>query len=68
MSIQDFLYEEIKEEEFNFDFYTLYIQHERDDPYYPSYNDVIGVYKYKENARCINVNININKRIQIFYN
>jgi hypothetical protein len=28
----------------------LYIQHECDDPYYPSYNDVIGVYKYKENA------------------
>jgi len=52
MSIEDFLYEhtEESESEFDFDFYNIYMQRDCDDPYYPPYNDIIGVYKYKENA------------------
>jgi len=50
MGIEDFLYEEITEGEFDYDFYKIYSQHECDDPYYPPYTTDIGIYKSKENA------------------
>jgi len=50
MGIEDFIYEEIKDCDLDFDFYIVYIQHECDDPYYPPYKDSIGIYKSKENA------------------
>lgn len=50
MAIEDFLYEEVKECDAEFDFYIVYIQHECDDPYYPPYKDSCGIYKSKENA------------------
>ena len=50
MGIEDFLYEELIEGEFDYDFYTVYSQSECDDPYYPPYTRDIGMYKSKENA------------------
>jgi len=46
----DFIYEEIAEGEFDFDFYILYMQTECDDPYYPPYNRNIGIFKSKDYA------------------
>jgi hypothetical protein len=50
MAIEDFLYEEVKECDADFDFYVLYMQTECDDPYYPPYNRDVGMFKSKENA------------------
>lgn len=50
MVIEDFIYEELTEGEFDYDFYTVYSQSECDDPYYPPYTRDIGMYKSKENA------------------
>ena len=50
MAIEDFLYEEVKECDSDFDFYIVYNQHECEDHYYPPYKDSIGIYKSKENA------------------
>lgn len=50
MGIEDFIYEEMVEGEFDYDFYTAYSQIKCDDPYYPPYTRDIGMYKSKENA------------------
>jgi len=50
MAIEDFLYEYVAEGEFDYDFYIVYLQTECDDPYYPPYNNNIGIFKSKENA------------------
>lgn len=50
MAIEDFLYEEITEGVFDYDFYILYMQTECDDPYYPPYTRNIGIYKSKDKA------------------
>lgn len=50
MSVDDFVYENIEDGDFDFDFYVVYMQTECDDPYYPPYKRDIGVYKSKENA------------------
>jgi len=50
MSVDNFVYEEITEGDFDFDFYVVYMQTECDDPYYPPYKSDVGIYKSKENA------------------
>jgi hypothetical protein len=50
MKIEDFIYEETTEGDFNYDFYTVYSQCPCDDPYYPPYTNDIGIYKSKNNA------------------